>query len=509
MSLRILAVDDMGAMRSLVKRTLNELGFENISLASNGKEAYDRLVAMSDIKDKSIELVISDWNMQPVNGLQLLKMVRNHERIYGTLFVLLTAEQGKDNIVAALQAEVDEYIIKPFTGATMKAKLENLVAKKLALIKTMLDKMAAKNKSDLVDADANKKEGQLIQFFSAQISQLKRVAPWSSKPVTAMGNLYQHFGKHEEAESHFRQAVKMNFGDTEAHARLSSSLNAMGKLLDSLSELELALRLNPNSAEIKSRLGEACLKNGDFENAIKYLSEAQAGLQAGKAGNLSALGKAKMTKGEAIRDAALINEGAGDIQKAADLDPDLISVQYNLMVAYKKMGKAKEALAVMERIEKIEPADAEGWMALGKAFLDKKETVKAIFAFKKAEQMTLNKFDVCIEIAGALYDSGIFKEAQIFNNIAIGQNPSSVNAYNLSGLLHRAQGSLKEAVVDYEYAMTLDPENPIIEFNLGFALFKSGDMKKGKSHLDNAVQKMPALEEKRNAILAESQDARQ
>lgn len=508
MSLRILVVDDMGAMRSLVKRTLNELGFEDIATASNGKEAYDRLVVLSDIKDKSIELVVSDWNMQPVNGLQLLKMVRNHEQIYNTFFIMLTAEQGKDNIVAALQANVDEYIIKPFNTATMKAKLENLVAKKLAAIKTMFDKMAAGSKSDKVDADAGKKEKQLIQLFSAQISQLKRVAPWSSKPVTAMGNLYQYFGKHEEAEIHFREAVKMNFGDTEAHAKLSSSLHAMGKLLESLSELEVVLRLNPNSAELKRRLGEAYLKNDDYENAIKYLAEAQAGLTTGKAGNLSSLGKAKMGKGEATRNTALVSEGVTDIQRAADLDPGLISAQYNLMVAYKKLGKPQEALAVMERIEKIEPADADGWITLGKAFLGRKENAKAIFAFKKAEQIARNKFDVCLEIAGALYDGGIFREAQTFNDIAIEENPSSVNAYNLSGLLHRAQGSLKDAVADYGHAIKLDPENPVIEFNLGFALFKSGDMEKGRSYMDSAVNKMPELEEKRNDILAESDGAR-
>jgi tetratricopeptide (TPR) repeat protein len=365
--------------------------------------------------------------------------------------------------------------------------------------------MAAGAKSDQVDADAHKKEEQLIHLFGSQISQLKRVAPWSSKPVTALGNLYQHFGKHEEAEGHFREAVKMNFGDTEAHAKLSKSLQAMGKLSDSLSEMELALKLNPNSAELKRRLGEAYLKNGDYENAIKYLAEAQDGLTSGKAGSLSALGKAKMGKAETTRDIALLKEGAGDIHKAVDLDPSLISAQYNLMVAYKKMGKSKEALAVMERIAKIEPSDTEGWTALGKAFLEKKENVKAIFAFKKAEALATSKFDTCMEIAGALYDSGVVKEAQTFTDIAIEQNPSSVNAYNLSGLLRRAQGSIKEAVVDYEHAMKLDSENPIIEFNLGFALFKSGDTKKGKFHLDSAVKKMPSLEQKRSEILAESQ----
>lgn len=506
MSLRILVVDDMGAMRSLVKRTLNELGFEDIATASNGKEAFDRLVALSDIKDKSIELVISDWNMQPVNGLQLLKMVRNNELLSETLFILLTAEQGKDNIVAALQAEVDEYVIKPFTTATIKIKLENLVARKLAAIKAMFDKMAVKFKSGMVDGDADKKKDQLIGFFGAKITNLMRVAPWSSKPVTAMGNLYQYFGKHEEAEKYFRDAVKMNFGDTEAHAQLSNTLRATGKLGESLSELEVALRLNPNSVELKRRLGEAYLKNGDYENAIKYLAEAQAGLTTGKAGNLSSLGKAKMGKGEATRNTALISEGVTDIQKAADLDPGLISAQYNLMVAYKKLGKPQEALAVMERIEKLEPSDADGWITLGKAFLDRKERVKAVFAFKKAEALARNKFDACMEIAGALYDNGVIKEAQTFNAIAIEQNPSSVLAYNLSGLLHRAQGSLKEAVADYGHAIKLDPENPVIEFNLGFALFKSGDMEKGRSYMDSAVKKMPELEGKLKEILTESKN---
>ncbi|MBF0293040.1 MAG: tetratricopeptide repeat protein [Nitrospinae bacterium] len=506
MSLRILAIDDMGAMRSLVKRTLNELGFDDVTTASNGKEAFDRLVALSDIKEKAYELVISDWNMQPVNGLQLLKMVRSNELLSETLFILLTAEQGRDNIVAALQAEVDEYVIKPFNSATIKAKLENLVAKKLAAIKVMFDKMAAKFKSDQVDGDADKKTVQLIEFFGSRINNLKRVAPWSSRPLTAMGNLYQQFGKHEEAEKYFRDAVKMNFGDTEAHAHLSNTLRATGKLGESLSELELALRLNPNSAELKRRLGEAYLKSNDYENAIKYLAEAQAGLTAGQAGNLSALGKAKMGKGEATRDAGLLTQGVTDIQKAADLDPSLIAAQYNLMVAYKKLGKSNEALAVMERIEKLEPSDAEGWIALGKAFLDRKERVKAVFAFKKAEALARNKFDACMEIAGALYDNGVIKEAQTFNAIAIEQNPSSVLAYNLSGLLHRAQGSLKEAVADYEHAMNLDPDNPVIEFNLGFALFKFGDQEKGRVYLEDAVKKMPELEEKLKEIITEGKN---
>lgn len=506
MSLRILAIDDMGAMRSLVKRTLNELGFDDVTTASNGKEAFDRLVALSDIKEKAYELVISDWNMQPVNGLQLLKMVRSNELLGETLFILLTAEQGKDNIIAALQADVDEYVIKPFNTATIKTKLENLVAKKLAAIKAMFDKTAVKFKSGMVDGDADKKKDQLIGFFGAKITKLMRVAPWSSKPVTAMGELYQYLGKHQEAEKYFRDAVKMNFGDTEAHAQLSNTLRATGKLGESLSELELALRLNPNSAELKRRLGEAYLKSNDYENAIKYLAEAQAGLTDGQAGNLSALGKAKMGKGEATRDPALLTQGVADIQKAADLDPSLIAAQYNLMVAYKKLGKSNEALAVMERIEKLEPSDAEGWIALGKAFLDRKETVKAVFAFKKAEALARNKFDACIEIAVALYDNGVIKEAQTFNSIAIEQNPSSVLAYNLSGLLHRAHGSFKDAVADYERAIKLDPENPVIEFNLGFALFKFGDQEKGRVYLEDAVKKMPELEEKLKEIITEGKN---
>jgi tetratricopeptide (TPR) repeat protein len=317
-----------------------------------------------------------------------------------------------------------------------------------------------------------------------------------------MGNLYQNFGKHEEAEGHFRQAVKMNFGDAEAHANLSRSLRALGKLVESVSELELTLKLNPNSAELKHKLGEAYLKNNDYENAIKYLAEAQAGLLAGKAGNMSALGKAKMSKAEATGDDAIMNEGASDIQKAVALDPGLISAQYNLMVAYKKLGKSEEALAVMERIEKIEPSDTEGWLALGKAFVERKETSKAVFAFKKAESLASNKFDVCLEIAGALYKGEAFKEAQVFNDVAIGENPSSVKAYNLSGLLHRALGSMKKAVADYEHALTLDREDPVIEFNLGFALFKSGDIGRGVPYMDSAAQKMPELAGKLNDILA-------
>lgn len=119
---RILVVDDFKTMRKLVIGALLTCGLKNVSEADDGATAWPLIEAASK-EGKPFELIVSDWNMPQVSGLELLKKVRATKEGAKTPFVLVTAEAEQKNIIEALQAGVSNYIVKPFTTAAFQEKL--------------------------------------------------------------------------------------------------------------------------------------------------------------------------------------------------------------------------------------------------------------------------------------------------------------------------------------------------------------------------------------------------
>lgn len=118
--MRILIVDDMSTMRRIVKNIFKQLGFANLEEAENGKEALDKL------KAGKFDLVVSDWNMPVMAGIELLKNIRADAALMHIPVLMLTAEAQKDNLLEAIQAGVSNYIVKPFSAATVKEKLDKI-----------------------------------------------------------------------------------------------------------------------------------------------------------------------------------------------------------------------------------------------------------------------------------------------------------------------------------------------------------------------------------------------
>ena len=119
--MNVLVVDDYKSMIRIVRGLLNQLGFMNVD------EAADGVTALKMIRDKPYGLVLSDWNMQPMTGLELLQQVRADAATKAVPFVMVTAEAKAENVVAARQAGVNNYVIKPFTLAVLKQKLTTVL----------------------------------------------------------------------------------------------------------------------------------------------------------------------------------------------------------------------------------------------------------------------------------------------------------------------------------------------------------------------------------------------
>lgn len=117
-SMPILVVDDYQTMIRIIRNLLKQLGFENVDDASDGT------AAIAKMRDKKYGLVISDWNMEPMSGFELLQKVREETALSETPFIIVTAESKTENVIAAKKAGVNNYIVKPFNAATLKTKIE-------------------------------------------------------------------------------------------------------------------------------------------------------------------------------------------------------------------------------------------------------------------------------------------------------------------------------------------------------------------------------------------------
>ena len=117
-SMKVLVLDDYKTMIRIIRNLLKQLGFANVDEASDGSSALDMM------RQNEYGLVISDWNMEPMTGYALLREVRADDRLSRTPFIMVTAESKTDNVITAKKAGVNNYIVKPFNAATLKAKID-------------------------------------------------------------------------------------------------------------------------------------------------------------------------------------------------------------------------------------------------------------------------------------------------------------------------------------------------------------------------------------------------
>ncbi len=120
-NLKVLVVDDFATMRRIVKNILKDIGFVNIT------EAEDGSVALKALQASAVDLIICDWNMPNMSGLELLQAVRADPALKAIPFVMVTAEAQKTRVVEAVQAGVSNYIVKPFTADAVKEKLKKVL----------------------------------------------------------------------------------------------------------------------------------------------------------------------------------------------------------------------------------------------------------------------------------------------------------------------------------------------------------------------------------------------
>ena len=121
-NMKILIVDDFSTMRRIIRNILKQLEFINVEEADDGRIAFEKL------KEADYDLLITDWNMPNMTGLDLLKEIRANEKLKDLKILMVTAEAEKENIIQAVQAGANEYVVKPFTADVLEKKINKIFA---------------------------------------------------------------------------------------------------------------------------------------------------------------------------------------------------------------------------------------------------------------------------------------------------------------------------------------------------------------------------------------------
>ena len=120
-NMHILVVDDYNTMLRILKNLLKQLGFNNV------EDAMDGAQALSKLNSAKFDFIISDWNMEPMTGIELLREVRASDNLKHIPFIMITAESKTENVIAAKEAGVSDYIVKPFNAETLKGKMASVI----------------------------------------------------------------------------------------------------------------------------------------------------------------------------------------------------------------------------------------------------------------------------------------------------------------------------------------------------------------------------------------------
>ncbi|MFH1137897.1 MAG: tetratricopeptide repeat protein [Pseudomonadota bacterium] len=371
---KVLIVDDKANMRRTLRNMLRILGFTNF------REAEDGDIALQKLKLEKFDFIICDWNMPRMNGVEVLKAVRQDERIKDLPFLMVTAEVEEGTVAETIEAEVDGYILKPFIPKTLEDKMLEILQKKTA-----------------------------------------------PSPV----------------DTHLKVA--------EIHLRARNYQLAH-------KELDQAAKLSPRSPKVHFLRGLAYEAQGDLDNAETAFSAART------------------------------------------VGPKFIRAHEKLADIYAKQGKSAEMLQVLREAVRVSPKNADRQTKLGQALLGAGRVQEAKKAFNSAIQIDPHNPELKTFIGESYLSAGLSQEAEKAFKASIQDNPDNVFVYNRLGIAFRRQKKFVEAVNLYLKALTLDPDEENLLFNLARAYLGAGKKDLAAASLNKAIKLHPEFSEARELL---------
>ena len=262
--LSILIVDDMRNMRRTIKNMLLSLGYRKIEDASDGDEAISLIERYQNVPLRKFQLVILDWNMPRVHGIEVLKFIKKNPIYMDTAVLMVTAENWAVEIMEAAEDHVDAYVIKPFVAKTLEKK-----------IKSIMDKVYNPPEKEKLLRDAEKLFYEEEYGDSkAKLEELLKLDSESARAYRYMGKISMINNDASSAEEHFRKAIKCNKDYTKAYKDLADVLVKTDRSAEAIKILEQAAEVNPRNYPRLLMIGKLYIDRGKYSDLLTLYNKA-------------------------------------------------------------------------------------------------------------------------------------------------------------------------------------------------------------------------------------------
>lgn len=368
----ILVVEDERNMRKTLRSMLGSIGFKNVLEADDGDTAINVL------KSEKVKIVICDWIMPRMPGVELLRAMKESKKWRTIPFVMITSEISNAQVAKIAEEEVAAYIIKPFIAETLQLKIQSILQK---MVKP------SELESLLKTGQRYKEDGQYKKALN-DFKKARGIKPKSARILCAIAESYEFLGQEKKAEESYREAISYNPQYLKAQQGIGNFFVKHGENEKAMKFFQRAASISPNNSQRQLAISQIHVKNGNMKQA------AQAADAAIKSDPKNA--KIQAEAGEMFLECGMAEKAAETFKNSLALNED-VHVYNRLGIALRRKKKYKEAIETYKKAIKVEPDNEVVHYNLGRAFLEAKQMEAALISFKKAIKIDPH-FDECKEM---------------------------------------------------------------------------------------------------------------
>ena len=353
----VLIADDVYSIRSMVRNMLRQIGFKSFLDAKDGAEAIHTIT-----KD-DIGLILCDWNMPKVSGLEVLQFIRSEPAYKSLPFIMVTAEIAAPAVAEAAEGEVDDYVVKPFTLVQLRSKIFKVLSKQKE--QSAVDKFLEQGKQCLLEK--NFKEAEKAFNLALEINEM------SPRTLLELGKLYENQGHNEKAIEYHQQAIKLAPQFIKAQESIAYLYRNLGNKQKYVDHLQRAVHISPRNMERKFSLGNAFVEVGKKNEATKLYQQV---LDESSKQYSEIAGRV----GEAFLRLGAYELAEQAFKKALETDPKSLHLFNQLGIAHRKLEKYDDAISIYKQACDVAPENTTLLFNLARAYYDSNK-------FNNAERM--------------------------------------------------------------------------------------------------------------------------
>ena len=359
--LTVLTVDDMFNMRNMLKNMCRQMGFKRILEAKDGVQAVEVL------KAAQVDLILCDWNMPRMKGVEVLRFVRSTPQLQEMPFIMVTAEMSAEIVSEVAEVRVDSYLVKPFTLGVLRERILDVLA----------------SRDEMSEIDEQLKEGRAMAGMGnldAALDRFKKalaINPKSPRTLFEIGDVHHKKGAQQKALHYYDQSVEIQPKFLKGHEALAEVYEELEMPEKVAEHLDKAVKISPGNVERRFALGQAHLKAGNpaaakevFNKIVKESGEKHAQI-------VSKVGDFLLEMGEYSAAEKAFNQALG-------ANPRDLYAFNRMGIAYRKQGKFGEAVGNYLKALKISPKDENLLYNLARAYLEGGDKTKAARALQTA-----------------------------------------------------------------------------------------------------------------------------